>query len=298
MNASRSTRSASTGAWRSRPAVGAGPRSARPPAPVGAGPGRRAAVARPPVDADVGREPRRDREAPVGGVRVRPPDDPDDGRDPALDEGRARRSRPRAGRRRPPRCVPTRSRPATGRRACGRSSTRPVIVTAAIRAPRRARRGGRAAAGAGPLPEAVERVGPQARRAVGDADPALGADPGPDRRRGRAGRQQELDRARRVLDDDPPAGRVEQRRRRGHDGVDRDVAVGDPEGRAIDTVGTTAARRARLGDPVAPATTPGGGGDQRRGRRRRGPRSGSRRARRSGSPAGRRTRRPGRSRRP
>ena len=52
----------------------------------------------------------------------------------------------------------------------------------------------------------------------------------PDRWRGRPGRQQELDRRRRVLDDDPAARCVEQRRRGRDDGVDGDRAVGDPEG--------------------------------------------------------------------
>jgi hypothetical protein len=40
--------------------------------------------------------------------------------------------------------------------------------------------------------------------------------------------EQDLDGASRILDDDPPPGPVEQAGRRGHDGLDGDVAFGRP----------------------------------------------------------------------
>ncbi len=89
----------------------------------------------------------------------------------------------------------------------------------------------------------VYRCRTEARRPVRRSHATHRTDARPHAGCGRVLGQQDLDGAGRILDDDPPPGPVEQASRRGHDGLDGDVAVGGPEcGRDRDD-GRRAARR-------------------------------------------------------
>ena len=134
----------------------------------------------------------------------------------------------------------------------------------------------------------VSAIGPQPRRAVGDADPTLGVDPGPDRR-ARSRRSAAGPRPRPTR----PGRRSDARSSRA--GVAGTVTIASIatsrsvilRARAIDTVAGDPAPGLDSGEPGplvgdAVATGP----PRSPGRRRRAPRPGSRRAHRNGSPAG------------
>ena len=243
-----------------------------------------------PVDADVGREPGRDREAAVGSAREGPPGDPDDRRGSSLLERGARDAGPgladhddllRADDDLGP---PPVAQLADRVDAAGDAHQAPLVGEPGL--PVEDQGGGRRSSA-----RDREGVRPEPRGVIGDADPAGRVDPGPDRRRGAVGRQQDLDGARAVLDDDPPPGRVEQRGGCRHDRVDGHIPIGDPE-RAGDRHG---GRRPGSPGSVMPCRhgawgmATGPGRPSRPGRQCHGPRPGSRRERPTATPAARRS---------
>ena len=84
--------------------------------------------------------------------------------------------------------------------------------------------------GRGSGAESLDRCRPQARGTVRGSHPPDGPDPRADARRRDVLREQDLDRTGRVLDDDPPAGRVEEGSRSGDDGLDGHVPIRDAQG--------------------------------------------------------------------
>ncbi len=127
------------------------------------------------------------------------------------------------------------------------SSIRPVTVTsrhrwADDRCGEESERADRRTGG-----DAVDAGRTQARRSVGGPDLAFEAEPRSDGRAGRAGRQEDLDRAGRILDDDPTTGGIEEGRAGGDGRLDDDRSIVLAQGLGDRDDVLVAGRRGRTG---------------------------------------------------